>query len=137
MLASIKRCAKEDRLSLKAISANKKWDLDGKSLRQILSDIGAGWGYAYGVGMSSHWIHGDWFDLRNHHLQKVNGRYHPKWEHGTPDPRGICPATILCLSCLSRFIKWNRSDPDRVVLPMIHKLLEITTHIDEAHEASF
>lgn len=98
MMASIKHCLRQDRVSVEELKANKNWDLDGKSFRQILSDLGCERGYAYGFGIGSHWIHGDWFDLRRHHLKRTDGRYRPRWDDDVPDPRGVCPSTILCLS---------------------------------------
>jgi hypothetical protein len=42
----------------------------------------------------------------------------------------------MCLSCLAHFIKWNRSDPDRFMRPIINKVLDMTRRIDQAHELS-
>lgn len=136
MATSVRRSLKEDRISLKELMANKRWDLDGKNFRQILSDLGLGSVYAYGFGVGSHWVHGDWFDIKRHHLEKIDGKYLPRLESGISEPRGICPATILCLSCLIDFIKWNRSDPNRFVVPIIQKVLETTRRLDAAHELS-
>ena len=136
MVASIMRSLKEDRVSLKALKASKHRELDGKTFRQMLSDIGDDSGYVYGFGMGSHWIHGDWFDLRCNHLEKIHGKYRALWGHGTPDPRGVGPATIICLSCVLQYIKWNRSDPGRVVLPTIRSLLETAHRLDAEHEIS-
>jgi hypothetical protein len=136
MIASIKHNLREDRISVKELMANGRWDVDGKNFKQILSDLGHEAGYAYGFGNGSHWVHGDWFDLKSHHLEKVDGRYCPRWQSGVPDPRGVCPATILCLTCLIEFIKWNRSDPNRLVVSIIQKLLDVTHRLDAAHELS-
>jgi hypothetical protein len=134
MVASIRRNLREDRISVKELIANRRWDVDGKNFRQILSDLGHEEGYAYGFGGGSHWVHGDWFDLKSHHLEKVDGGYLPRWQSGIPDPRGVCPATILCLTCLTEFIEWNRSDPDRFVVRVIQRLLEVVRRLDAAHE---
>jgi hypothetical protein len=136
MAASIRRNLKEDRISLKELMENKRWDLDGKNFRQILSDLSWDSVYPYGFGVGSHWVHGDWFDLKSHHLEKVDGRYRARLESGTPDPRCVYPVTVLCLSCLIDFINWNRSDPDRFIVPIIQKVLEATRLLDVAHELS-
>jgi hypothetical protein len=136
MVSSVRNNLKEDRLSLKELMANRRWELDGKNFRQILSDLGRDMEYVYGFGSGSHFVHGDWFDLKLHHLRRVNGRYEPDWEGPTPDPRGVCPVTDLCLSSLLAFIRWRRSDPDRVVVPIIQRVLEVTRSLDDAHELS-
>jgi hypothetical protein len=136
MLASVRNNLKKDRIPLRELMANRRWELDGKNFRQILSDLGKDGGYAYGFGGGSHYVHGDWFDLKWHHLKKVNGRYEPEWDGPTPDPRGVCPATVLCLSSLIAFIKWRRSDPDQLVIQIIQEVLEVARSLDEAHELS-
>jgi hypothetical protein len=136
MMNSVRNNLKQDGISVKELMANKRWDMDGKNFRQILSDLGQDWGYAYGFGSGSHFVHGDWFDLKWHHLRRVSGRYEPDWDGPTPDPRGVCPVTILCLSCLVAFIKWRRSDPDRVVVPIVQRVSEVAQSLDATHEVS-
>jgi hypothetical protein len=102
----------------------------------ILAELGGDSVYAYGFGVGSHFVHGDWLDLKWHHLERVKGRYNARWAPPTPDPRGVCPATILSLSILLAFIKWNRSDPNHFVEPIIRNVLEVTQHLEDAHERS-
>ncbi len=136
MMASILRSLKDDGVSLKELKASKHRDIDGKTFRQILSDTGrtramrmdsvsAATGYMV-IGSIS----------KCNHLEKIEGRYRPLWGHGTPDPRGVGPATIICLSCLLQYIKWNRSDPNRVVRPTLQRVLETAHRFDAQHESS-
>jgi len=134
MLRSVMHHLKEDRVSIHELNANRRWELDGKNFRQLLADIGDGEGYVYGFGMASHWVHGDWFDLKRHHLEKSGGRYKPKFEQHDPDPRVIYPTIIICLSALIRFIEWNRADRDRAILPTIEKLGTFAQALDLQHE---
>lgn len=69
-------------------------------------------------------------------MRKVNGRYEPEWDGPIPDPRSVCPVTVLCLSSLIAYIRWRRSDPDQFVVPTIQKVLEVTESLDAAHEHS-
>jgi hypothetical protein len=134
MIRSVRWNLKEDRISVKELVNNRRWDLDGKSFRQILTDLGRDSGYAYGFGIGSHYVHGDWFDLKTHHLQRAGGRYQPKMEQSDPDPRTACPPTILCLSYLIDFVKWNRSDIRKALRPIIERVLNAVRDLDEAHE---
>lgn len=135
MLRSVRRHLKEDRISVKALTANRSWNLDGKDMRRMLEALGnQPWAYAYMYGTSSHWLHGDWCDLRVHHLKKKNGRYTPKWEFTIPDPRVVCPMTVLCLAFVNEFITWNHSDSDRFIRPILRKTIEAVARLDVAHE---
>jgi hypothetical protein len=134
MMRSVRNHLREDGISLARLRATKNWDLDGKNFRQMLAELGREWAYAYGFGGGSHWVHGAWFDLKMHHLRRAGRRYKPEWRYGTPDPRGACPATILCLSCLFRLLKWNGSDPDKFLSPTVGRVIHVAQAIDAAHD---
>jgi hypothetical protein len=103
--------------------------------RAILRDIGhAEWGYSYGFGNGSHFVHGDWRDLSLHHLKRRGRYYLPKWQYSTPDPRIACPCTVICLSVLHKFLTWYRSDPDDYIRPIILRVKALTEALDAAHE---
>ena len=138
MLSTIRRRLKEDRISVKVLTTLRSWELDGKNMRLLLEAMGhEPSGYPYLYGTCSHWLHGDWYDLRVHHLKKAKGRYTPKWAYTTPDPRVVCPMTALCLAFVNDFITWNRSKPpDRLIRPILHKTLEAVSRLDNAHEIS-
>ena len=137
MMRRIKKHLKEDRVSVKALTANRNWNLDGKDMRQLLDALGhQSGGYAYLYGTSSHWLHGDWYDLRIHHLKKTSGRYTPKWQYTESDPRVLCPMTIICLAFVDNFLSWNHSDPDRFVRSVLKKTVNAISRLDEAHELS-
>jgi hypothetical protein len=36
---------------------------------------------------------------------------------------------------LARFLRWNRSDPDKVVRPIVDQLAQLNQRLDDAHEA--
>jgi len=125
---------KEDRISSKQLMNNRNWNLDGKSFRGILKDVGREPEYSYGFGSSSHFVHGDWADLSVYHLTKKGRYYKPRLEFADPDPRLACSLTTVCLGTLYKFIAWNKSDPDNYLRPIILELLELNRCIDNAHE---
>jgi hypothetical protein len=134
MLNSIRSRLNKDGITIKQLLANKQWDLDGKSFRQLLSKE-MEWGYAYGFGASSHFVHGDWRDLSYFHLIREGRFYRPKLQYNRSDPRYVCPITELCLRTLHRYIRWLRADPDNFVRPIVAQLIATTRALDQAHEA--
>jgi hypothetical protein len=133
MLNSIKTRLRRDGITIKQLLANKQWDLDGKSFRQLLGKDNE-WRYAYGFGGPSHFVHGDWRDLSYFHLIRKGRFYQPKWKFSRTDPRYACPITKMCLGTLHQYIRWSHSDPDNFVRPIVARLIAVTRSIDEAHE---
>jgi hypothetical protein len=137
MRRKMKEKLKKDGVSLKALMANRQWNLDGKDFRRIMEDAGYGSPiYAYGFGCSSHQIHGDWFDISATHLKKKGRYYTPDLTWGDPDPRLAAPLTIVCLKVLLKYLKWSKTDPDKVVSPTVLKMLDLVRALDDAHEAT-
>lgn len=136
MLASVQGHLRQDRISARWLRQNKTWDLDGKSFRARLAAIGRDWGYAYGFGIGSHWIHGDWFDIKTYQITK-NGRfYSAKIGYQIPDPRNVCPTTVLCLGTLLCYLKWSKTDPDMYVATIVEGVRNVALALNHAHEAS-
>jgi hypothetical protein len=135
ILGSVSHCLRRDGVAQKALLQNRSWDLDGKSFRVLLKDIGfEEWGYSYGFGNGSHFVHGDWRDLSMHHLKRRGRCYFPNLEYRTTDPRPTCAATALSLRVLSVFLRWNRSDRDNFVRPIVEQLGQLNRQLDDAHE---
>lgn len=130
----IKSRLKQDRITIKALLANRNRDLDRKNFRQLLKELGKEGKYYYSFGSGSHFVHGDWTDIYLHHLEKTGQYYSPKLCFYTPDPRMACPITLVCLETLYCFIKWNKSDPDKYILTIIEKLGRLFRILDKTHE---
>ena len=76
ILASVVDYLRRDGITQRALLQNRSWDLDGRNFRTLLKDTGSQeWGYSYGFGIGSHFVHGDWRDLTMHHLKGRGGRY--------------------------------------------------------------
>jgi len=134
MLKSTMRNLSADRITLRQLRTNKTWELDGKNFRQILTALGRDWTYAYGFGKGSHWVHGDWVDIKTNHLVRNGRLYQPRWWYGKPDPRIACPITMICLWALMRFVNWSHTDPDDFVLPILDKVCKVAELLDAKHE---
>jgi hypothetical protein len=134
MRRKIQARLKKDGISIGELMKNKVWDIDSKNFREILKHLGFGSIYSYGFGSSSHAVHGDWYEISQHHIAKTGRFYSPKLNYDDPDPRIACSLTHLCLDALLIFLKWAKSDPDQIVTPTVRNLLDLNRSISNAHE---
>lgn len=134
IMRKIKSRLRKDRITIKSLMETSNWNLDGKHFRRILEHLGLGHTYPYAFGSSSHFIHGDWYEISLYHLQRSGRYYMPKLAYDDPDPRLVCPTTCYCLDRLLRYIEWSRGDPDKKVSAVVSKLRELSATLDAAHE---
>lgn len=136
MIKSIISRLKRDGISQKELYRNKNWNVDGKNFRDIMKQVNSDSIYTYGFGSTSHHVHGDWRDIEYYHL-KQDGRYYtPELFFDEPDPRFTCPITEICLDSLLKYMKWNKSDPERMICNVTVKLHELNLALDQIHENS-
>ena len=133
MLKSISNWLRRDRLSRKELRANKMWSVDGLHFRAMMERVGR-YPYTYSFGNSSHFIHGDWFDIYKHHLRRKGKYYFPKTDFRDPDPRISSPCTEVCLRTLLGYIQWMKVDPDQSVSRLIREVRKLNRCVDGAHE---
>lgn len=125
-----------DGITQKELFKNKNWNLDGKSFRAIMGTFNLDSMYSYVFGSASHHVHGDWRDIEYYHLKRDGQYYTPELFFTEPDPRSTCPVTHACLDSLLKYLKWNKSDRDRVISSLAEKLIALNLALDEAHESS-
>lgn len=133
ILKSISRWLRRDRISRKELRDNKIWRIDGLHFRAMMEKVGH-YPYTYSFGNSSHFIHGDWFDISKHHLRRKGKYYFPKTDFRDPDPRISSPCTEVCLRTLLGYIKWMKVDPDQSVSSLIREVRKLNRSVDDAHE---
>lgn len=117
-----------------SLFSNKDWRLDGKSFKGLCKYLDIEASYYFIFGAQSSFVHGDWYDIRAHHLTYRNDKYQPRIDHHSVDTRYICPISILCLDALIDFLKWNHSDPDNFVISTADAMGEIVYALDNHHE---
>lgn len=125
---------KKDGITQKELLNNTKWDIDGKSFRQLLKDLNRELQYAYIFGSMSHHVHGDWYEISLYHLEKDNGRYFPNLNYSTPDPRLVGPISGLILNCLTKYLKFTKTDSKKYISDVIDTLFSVCYGYDEYHE---
>ena len=130
----IRELLKRDKITLKALRANRIWNVDGKNFKDLLRDLKFDAAYSYMFGSGSHSIHGDWKDINQYHIEREGRYYFPKLQYTDPDPRVACAMTTVCLDALSRYLQWNKSDVDNVLSLIISKLTKLNSALDMAHE---
>ena len=136
MRRSIISWLREDGINQKELLKNKNWKLDGKNFREIMNVFDLDSMYSYGFGIASHHVHGDWLDIAYYHLEQDGQYYTPDLFFTEPDPRSACPITHACLDSLLKYLKWNKSDPDNIISPVVEKLRELNLALDAAHEST-
>ena len=90
--------------------------------------------YAYSFANSSHFIHGDWLDIRHHHLRQHGRYYLPNMGSRDPDPRITSPVSLILLEALAVYLKWSQADPNDILMPIVIELEKLHRAIDVAHE---
>ena len=133
----IKSRLRNDRISQTELMSNTIWNVDGKNFRDMMKELGYERWYSYIFGGMSHHIHGDWYEISLYHLYREGRYYTPNLNFADSDPRLTCSLTHICLATLLTYLEWNKSDPDRVITPVVVKLLELNRVFDDMHESSF
>ena len=118
---SIMSMLRRDRITQDTLQNNRFWNVDGKNVRAMMRAIKMDEKYAYSFGNGSHFVHGDWIEMRKHHLRRDGRYYSPKMEYTDPDPRVSYPLTNLCLESLLRYLGWSDADPDGMVTSVIEE----------------
>lgn len=137
MLHSIEKELSEEKILKEELLANKSWNLDGKSVRDILKSLDADHLYPFAYGGPSRWVHGGWGELHRYHLHKEeNGRYSPRLDFGDPDPRFSGPATIKSLELAKDFLGWSHAGEEEAVTFVIDLVLQHVIALENSHEAT-
>ncbi len=130
----VKARLKRDGISITELMNNRIWNVDGRDFRRILIDLNIGLSYSYMFGSGSHSVHGDWYEISQHHIKKDGRYYTPELTYDDPDPRLACALTRVCLDTLLLYLKWGKLDPDDFISPIIWKLLKLNREVDITHE---
>jgi hypothetical protein len=134
MLKSARAHLRESGVSQSTLKKRKNWDLDGKSMRAILESLDWPRAYVFGYMTSSHFTHGDWYDLSVHHLRRSGRRYYAQVEFARPTPGHITPASVLFLRLLRRFEQRHRRSATAGLGRRITRLARHFLELDTAWE---
>lgn len=128
----------KDGISQTELMNNTTWNVDGKHFRDIMKQLEQESMYSYGFGSPSDFIHGQWYEIDLHHLNRRGRYYTPNFGFAEPDPRIACALTHICLRTLLIYLdlKWNKSDPDGAVTSAVEKLYKLNAFLDAVHERS-
>jgi len=132
---AIRKELREDGIGVNELINNRNWRIDGKDVRGMLKYLGREGDYSYTFGSSSRWVHGGWLELKKYHLIKKGRYYMPRLDWGEPDFRVVAPITGMCLDTLTKYLIWNKSDPDGIVQNISSKLFKIIEEFDDYDES--
>ena len=136
MSRKIKSRLRRDRISLTKLLSNKNWKTDNKTFYDMLKAVGREEEYGFIYGSLSHLVHGDWYEISQHHLIRKGSYYQTNLHFDDPDPRIAGPVTLVALNSLFTYLKWSKVDPDGVVTFIADMLYSLTLNVDQAHEAT-
>lgn len=134
MIRKIRNRLRRDGIAVKELMANKRWDIDGLKFRELLRRLGREREYSFTFGNPSHWTHGDWADIKWHHLRREGRRYHPELTFADPDPRVAVSTTVFALIAGATYVKWAKSDRTKALRRIMKGLHEELMRLDVLHE---
>ena len=134
MRRSIISWLKDDEINEKELFDNTNWNVDGKDLQDIINAFEIDTYYFYEIVTASHHLHGDWLDIGCYHLRRDGRYYTPDLSFTEPDPRTACSITSVSLDSLLKYLKWNKSDPENKLSPIVEKLHALNLVLDAAYE---
>ena len=124
----------EDSIAEETLLKNKIWKMDKKSFKDLMREFNIDHLYPFAFGNSSSAVHGDWNDIKFHHINFSDGSYHPDLEYNRTEPGYITGVSINCLNKMNEFLKWNDADPDNAITWIIKPFLEFIISLDVYHE---
>ncbi len=108
-----------------------------KNYRSILKELNIESLYPVLQGVPSHSIHGTWVDLIQHHLEEHEMGFRPKTESKKPDPRLMCPISVVVLTAIKSYLNKyfpSSNEAIAVLLKRIDDLILRNMKVDSIHE---
>lgn len=135
MLKSIARTFANVGLRPEDLPTKRMQNWDNKTLKEKAESLGMSDVYQVSIGASSRDVHGSWYDLTQHHLERLpSGRYRPRFEEARVRPQILYAMAVLigsaCLSFVEYFEPENASS-------LRERLIELDDRIrlaDSIHE---
>jgi hypothetical protein len=136
MLRSIDRTSANSLVDPATLGNRRPRDWAGKSLRERARTIGLEGAYDVTIGGPSRNVHGNWYDLLQHHLEVVTpGRYKPRFTETQARPQALLAMAHMTLPALTAYLAFlSTADTDQLA----ERLEDLDTRIllaDRLHEA--
>ncbi len=112
----------------------------GGNLLDRARELGLDGGYLAMFSLPSHAIHGNWEDLFEHHLQRVEGGFIPDPRWTRPRPQLLIACSGLSIEAERRYLQWEFGEDAAEALSKIEdlssRLDQFSTHLDAFHSRS-
>ncbi len=81
-------------------------------------------------------VYRNWEDIHSSYLIQKGDAYVPDLSLDKPNPDLGYQLTQICLETLLVYLKWNKSDPDGLIISVALKLRELNLALDDAHRST-
>jgi len=134
MLRHIRLQLEEADIDESELLRNTRWRHDGKTFKGLMQELRLEDWYPYLFAAQSSTVHGDWRDIRSHHVFRDGDYYKARLVHDNVDIRYLCPVSRPCLAAVREFLAWNKADPDGFVHDVATHLDDLAARLDAHHE---
>jgi len=136
MIRSILASFAASALTRVEVAANRQRNWSGLNLYDRARAIGLDQAYLAVFGGGSHSIHGNWQDLLEYHLEKIDDNsYRPNIHWHMPRPQILEALVTLIADALADYVNFftGRNAPE--FIERLHDLQHRTNHLSRLHEA--
>lgn len=136
MIRSILASFAASGLTREEVAANRQRNWSGLNLYERARAVGLDQAYLAAFGGGSHSIHGNWQDLLEYHLEKINDdSYRPNIDWHMPRPQILEALVMLVADALVDYINFftERNAPE--FIQRLNDLAERTQRLSGLHEA--
>jgi hypothetical protein len=135
MIRSILSSFKASDLTRKEVAENQKRNWSGKNLYERAKSIGLEQAYLAAFGGGSHTIHGNWQDLLEYHLEKIDDNaYRSNIGWHAPRPQILEALVTLTADALADYIQFIAGSDASDFLKRLQDLSDRTYQLSELHE---
>jgi hypothetical protein len=136
MIKSILASFEASALTREDVARHRQRNWSGLNLYERAREIGLEHAYLAAFGGGSHSIHGNWQDLLEYHLEKIDDNsYRPNIDWHMPRPQILEALVTLVADALADYVNFvtDRNAPD--FIQRLHDLQDRTNQLSALHEA--
>ena len=135
MIKSILSSFRASDLTRDDVSGNRQRNWNGLNLYERAKRVGLDHAYLAVFGGGSHSIHGNWQDLLEYHLEKIDDHsYRPKMGWRAPRPQLLEALVTLTSEALLDYLRFLSLPDEHEMFKRLHDLGQRTHQLSELHE---
>ncbi|MPS48839.1 DUF5677 domain-containing protein [Methylobacillus sp.] len=136
MIRSILASFAASALTRDEVAANRHRNWSGLNLYERARAVGLDQAYLAAFGGGSHSIHGNWQDLLEYHLEKIDDNsYRPNIHWHVPRPQILEALVILVADAVAEYVNFFTDNNAPEFIQRLGNLQDRTNHLSRLHEA--